>query len=171
MKRALIPPAFLTLLSVASHASAVYKCTVDGRVTFQDTPCPRGVESAQIGPDSAREAATRKQEQAAAKAKLEAAEKLSLDRLRQTQEKQRAEGIDRAVEEARASDAAWRDAVDKVRVGMTDAELERLHPRLRFGGRTRTMDGPNGRHDEWRTFDHPHFSIHMINGAVAFIHR
>jgi hypothetical protein len=43
-----------TLLALAStHAAAINKCTIDGRVTFQDAPCPEGTGGAiEVRPSS-----------------------------------------------------------------------------------------------------------------------
>jgi hypothetical protein len=74
--------------------------------------------------------------------------------------------VKRALDEQRA----WREALALVKVGMTDGELERLHPGLVFGGEQREVRGA-GRVEIWRTFRDDHTTLYLVNGRVAVIVR
>lgn len=39
--------------AMAAHAQSVYKCTVDGKVSYSDTPCPAGARTATLEPPAA----------------------------------------------------------------------------------------------------------------------
>jgi Domain of unknown function (DUF4124) len=156
-------------LATAGPAHAIYRCAADGKTVYQDTPCPRGAEESRTGPESPREAAVRRQAEAIAKAKADADDKAARDKARAAQEASDRKTRSAAVESMVASEAAWRDALYGVRVGMTNADLQRLHPRL-LGGESRTMDSPSGHH-EWRSFNDERVTLHLIDGVVAFVHR
>lgn len=122
--------------------SAIYRCIAAGRVTYQDVPCPVGTRSLVVYmPETADSGAGREPRPARA---------ISADPARSR------------------PTPALRDALARIRVGMSTRDLEALDPRLRTSF-TRTLDA-NGHKHEWR-YVSDDCVVHLADGVVVAVFR
>lgn len=169
-----------TISLYGGAALAVFKC-IDpkGAVSYQNVPCPVSSVGKDLPLDEAAEARKReaardlerKQKRDAELAERDAKMKTEADTNRDRQAKRGAESA--AYEKERdaviAQYGEWRNALDKVKVGMSMADLDYLHPYIlaQSDNRDRTVETRFGI-TSFRHFGHR--TIVFNNGVVTSIH-
>lgn len=150
--------------AVLSHpAVAIYKCTAaDGKVVYQDQPCPSANAAASLGPPTNYDSAVQKQAEDRARA-AESKAKADADALRMAQQL-------KEYREDEAKRNVVRDALYKVKAGMTTAEVNKLDPRILDWGEVRVMDYPGGR-QVTRTYKDWRITLVIDNDRITFVHR
>jgi hypothetical protein len=118
----------------------VYRCAARESVAYQDVPCVPGIREDVVYIDRS--------------AALEP-------------EPDNRTAAARGARPARAT-PSLRDALARIRVGMTSQQMEALDPRLR-NGRSRTLEA-NGRRHEWR-YVADDCVVHLADGVVVSVFR
>ena len=125
--------------AIGASAAPAYRCTAAGGVTYQDAPCPSGAVQGRVeDPEATRETrAHANAERASRTAVRRATDAHKSDAPRATPPEPPSEPL--------------RAAFDRVRIGMTLADMGRTHPGL-LGGSVRTLEAVGHKY-EWRTYD------------------
>jgi hypothetical protein len=119
----------------------VYRCAARGRVTYQELPCPAGTRSVVVYIHGDTPGAPRD----------------DLGR-----------GAASSASIAPSKAPGLRDALARIRVGMTAHDFEALDPRLRTGT-TRRLEA-NGHRHEWR-YVADDCVVHLADGVVVAVYR